>query len=296
MIHNRVVRQIRTNYGIFIQEWNNNLSQIDTSNTLDNERLDYLISVIEYIKQDIKRLEFIIRQQENKSSIYTSDNIVSIFQKQASEHTFFRFMQGIIALLIRMNKHRTAETNVAALRSFSSFRNEEDVLLNEVDSDLMQLYEAYLRNKALTRNTISFYMRILRAVYNRAIEKGLTEQHYPFKHVYAGIDKTVKRAIPLKFIKRIKNLDLSSKLNLDFARDMFLFSFYTRGMSFIDMAYLRETDLRNNILTYKRRKTGQQLSIRWEACMQEIVDKYKLGSFSPYLLPILRYPYEDNRK
>ena len=296
VIHNRVVRQIRTNYGIFVQEWNKNLSQIDTSNIFDNERLDYLVSVIEYIKQDIKRLEFIIRQQENKSSTYTSDNIVSIFQKQASEHTFFRFMQGIIALLIRMNKYRTAETYAATLRSFSSFRNDEDVLLNEVDSDLMQLYEAYLRNKALTRNTISFYMRILRAVYNRAIEEGLTEQHYPFRHVYTGIDKTVKRAIPLKFIKRIKHLDLSSKPNLDFARDMFLFSFYTRGMSFIDMAYLMGTDLRNNILTYKRRKTGQQLFIRWEVCMQKIVDKYKLGSFSPYLLPILRYPYEDNRK
>ncbi len=296
VIHNRVVRQIRTNYGIFIQEWNKNLSQIDTSNTLDNERLDYLVSVIEYIKQDIKRLEFIIRQQENKSSIYTSDNIVSIFQKQASEHTFFRFMQGIIALLIRMNKYRTAETYATTLRSFSSFRNNEDVLLNEVDSDLMQLYEAYLRNKALTRNTISFYMRILRAVYNRAIEKGLTEQHCPFRHVYTGIDKTVKRSIPLKSIKRIKNLDLSSKPNLDFARDMFLFSFYTRGMSFIDMAYLRETDLRNNILTYKRRKTGQQLFIKWEVCMQKIADKYRLELFSPYLLPILRYPYEDNRK
>ncbi len=294
--HNRIVRQIRTNYGIFMQEWNGNLSQIDTSNTLNSERLNYLVSVIEHIRQDIKRLEFIIRQQENKSPTYTTDKIVSIFQKQRSEHFFFRFMQGIIDLLICMSKHRTAETYTAALRSFSSFRNNEDILLNEVDSDLMQLYEAYLHNKTLTRNTISFYMRILRAVYNRAIEKGLTEQHYPFKHVYTGIDKTVKRAVPLKFIKRIKNLDLSLKPNLDFARNMFLFSFYTRGMSFIDMAYLKKTDLKNNILSYKRRKTGQQLFIRWESCMQEVVDKYKLESFSPYLLPILRYPNEDNRR
>ncbi len=296
VIHNRIVRQIRTNYSIFIQEWDNNLSRIDISNTHNNERLRYLISVIEHIKQDIKRLEFIIRQQENKLSIYTADDVVSGFQKQASEHTFFSFMHGIIALLIRLNKHRTAETYTAALRSFSSFRSDEDVLLSEIDSDLMQLYEAYLHAKNLTRNTISFYMRILRAVYNRAIEKGLTEQHYPFRHVYTGIDKTVKRAIPLKFIKRIKNLDLSLKPNEDFARDMFLFSFYTRGMSFIDMAYLRKTDLKGNILTYKRRKTGQQLQIKWESCMQELVDKYKIEYFSPYLLPILRYPYKDNRK
>lgn len=296
VIHNCIVRQIRTNYGIFMQEWNSDLSQINTNNTHNNERLDYLVSVIEHIKQDIKQLDVIIRQQENKSSTYTADNIVFIFQKQSSEHFFFRSMQGIIDLLTRMNQYRTAETYTATLRSFSSFRNNEDILLNEVDSDLMRLYEAYLHNKALARNTISFYMRILRAVYNRAIEKGLTEQHYPFKHVYTGIDKTVKRAVPLKFLKRIKNLDLSSKPNLDFARNMFLFSFYTRGMSFIDMAYLKKTDLKNNVLSYKRHKTGQQLFIKWETCMQEVVDKYKLESFSPYLLPILRYPYEDNRR
>lgn len=82
-------------------------------------------------------------------------------------------------------------------------------------------------------------MRILRAVYNRAVEKELTKQSYPFKHVYTGIDKTIKRAISLKAIKQIKNLDLSLQPSLDFARDMFLFSFYTRGMSFIDMAYLK---------------------------------------------------------
>lgn len=82
-------------------------------------------------------------------------------------------------------------------------------------------------------------MRNLRAVYNRAVEKGLTAQQYPFRHVYTGVDKTVKRAIPIKAIKALKDLDLATNSALDFARDMFMFSFYTRGMSFVDMAYLR---------------------------------------------------------
>ena len=76
---------------------------------------------------------------------------------------------------------------------------------------------------------------------------------------------------------------------------MFLFSFYTRGMSFIDMAYLKKKDLSNGILSYRRRKTGQQLFIRWEKCMQEIVDKYDTDYCSPFLLPILKYPYDRNQ-
>ena len=136
-------------------------------------------------------------------------------------------------------------------------------------------------------NTISFYMRILRAVYNRAVEKELTPQKYPFRHVYTGVDKTVKRAVPVKVIKALKELNLSMKSSLDFARDMFMFSFYTRGMSFVDMAYLKKTDLQNGILTYCRRKTGQRLTVKWEKCMEEIIKKYPSNS-STYLLPIIK--------
>ncbi len=106
-------------------------------------------------------------------------------------------------------------------------------------------------------------MRILRAVYNLAAEKGLTENRNPFRHVYTGIDKTAKRAISLKDIRRIKNLDLSMRPNWDFARDMFMLSFYTRDMSLIDMAYLKKRDLQNGILAYRRRKTGQTLHLKW---------------------------------
>ena len=130
-------------------------------------------------------------------------------------------------------------------------------------------------------------MRNLRAVYNRAVEKGLTPQNNPFRHVYTGVDKTVKRAIPIKAIKALKELDLSMKPSLDFARDMFMFSFYTRGMSFVDMAYLKKTDLQNGILTYRRRKTGQELSIKWEKCMAEIIAKYPENQ-TDFLLPIIK--------
>ncbi|MBR5899353.1 MAG: site-specific integrase [Muribaculaceae bacterium] len=215
--------------------------------------------------------------------------------KQKSTRTLFPFMQSIIEQKKLMGHIRTAETYEATLRSFSAFLNGKDIALTEITPDIMQLYEAHLYNRGLLRNTTSFYMRILRAVYNRAVEKDLTTNRNPFKHVYTGVDKTVKRAIPLKAIRQIKNLDLSLQPSLDFARDMFLFSFYTRGMSFVDMAYLKKKDLSNGILSYRRRKTGQQLFIRWEKCMQEIVEKYE-NPLSEYLLPIIKPMNGDERK
>lgn len=287
IIQNRVIRQLKTDYRIFTDEWNEAGSCIIVGSS---ERSNLLLSLQEHMEWDLKRLDMIVRQLDNRKAGYTADDIVTSFQSNTEGQSLFNFMQGIIARLKQMGKIRTAENYSCTLKSFMQFRGNRDVLLSEIDSDLMQLYEAYLHGKGAVRNTSSFYMRILRAVYNRALEKELMEQRNPFRHVYTGVDKTVKRAVPLSAIKRMKNLDLSLQPNLEFARDMFLFSFYTRGMSFIDMAHLKKKDLQNGFLSYRRRKTGQRLVIRWEKCMQEIVGKYPEDSLSPYLLPVLKYP------
>lgn len=292
IIHNRVIRQQKTDYHLFTHEWDEKRSTV----IINDSRSNYLQTVKERIEWDLRRWQSIIRQHENKRIVYSADDIIDTFRKTSADHTLFNFMQSVISQLQLIGKERTAETYHSTLKSIIKFRQEQDILLVDIDSDLMLMYEAYLQSSGITRNSISFYMRILRAVYNRAVEKELTENRHPFKHVYTGIEKTVKRAIPLKNIKQIKNLELPIKSALDFARDIFLFSFYTRGMSFIDIAFLKKKDLANGILSYRRRKTGQQLFIRWEKCMQDILDKYKENDDSPYMLPIIIPQAKHERK
>jgi integrase len=229
---------------------------------------------------------------------------LSVIVSDHSEDYLFNFMEYVISRLKAVGKIRTSETYTTTLRSLKRFLNNKDIRLEALNSDRMMEYEAYLKANGVSTNTSSFYMRNLRAIYNRAVEKNLTVQRFPFKHVYTGVDKTVKRAIPAKAIRQIKHMDLSASPSLDFARDMFLFSFYTRGMSFVDMAYLRKKDLCNGVLSYHRRKTGQKLTVKWEKCMQDLLDKYDTGR-SDYLLPIIhpestmdersQYLYASNR-
>ena len=294
VIHNRVVRQIRTDYRIFESEWNGKLSIIEIPTILPAERKYYLRQTIRQVNRDVGRLEGIVRDLSYKGTCST-DAIISRFREISESQSFYNFMESVIVLLRRLNRERTSETYSAALSSFMHFRQNKDVQLDDMDADMMMEYEAWLKMKGVSLNTLSFYMRILRAAYNRAVEKGLTVQKHPFKHVYTGMDKTQKRAIPLKDIKHIKELDLSGKPHWELARDMFLFSFYTRGMSFIDMAYLKKSDLKNGILSYRRHKTGQQLHIKWENCMEAIVAKYAAGCSEGYLLPILRLPSKKLR-
>lgn len=283
IIQNRVIRQMNTDYKVYAYEWDAEMETVVVSGT----RANILCGIKERLEWDLSRLEKVVHQLEQERRRYTADDVITLFNKVTKETSLFSFMHSVIAQLKQLGKIRTSETYTATLKSFMGFRKEQDVPLDGMDSDLILLYEAYLKAKGIRMNTISFYMRILRAVYNRAVEKGLTPQKYPFRHVYTGVEKTVKRAVSVKVIKALKELDLSMKSSLDFARDMFMFSFYTRGMSFVDMAYLKKTDLQNGILTYCRRKTGQKLTIKWEKCMEEIIKKYPSNG-SDYLLPIVK--------
>ena len=284
VIHNRVVRHIAADLNVHESEWNAEASSVTIPAWIDSDRKHNLHIVQKHITRDVLRLEHIIRDLTLKGTC-SADAIVDGYRKQTSTQSFFK----------RLNRERTSETYSAALSSFMHFRRNKDVQLDDMDADLMMEYEAWLKAKDVSLNTISFYMRILRATYNRAVEKGLTVQKHPFKHVYTGMDKTRKRAISLKDIKRIKEIDLSGKPHWELARDMFLFSFYTRGMSFIDMAYLKKSDLKNGILSYRRHKTGQQLHIKWENCMEAIVARYAAGCSDEYLLPILKLPSKKLR-
>lgn len=295
IIHERKVRQLLSDYKVFPTEWNESRSMVTTAQ--DSERKPVILSIRERIRWDIERLTKIDRKLDANGLTYTADDVIDEFNRYAHEYTLFNFMESIIAKLKHNGKIRTSETYKSSLNSFKRFlcdaerqnrlRYDKNIMLDCITSEMMENYEAWHRNRGVAPNTISFYTRILRAVYNRAVDNDIIEDRNPFRHVYTGVDKTVKRALPLAVIKRIKELDLSATPTLDYARDMFMMSFYLRGMSFIDMAFLKKSDLKNGYIIYRRRKTGQQLTIEWTGEMQMMLDKYPENK-SDYLLPIIR--------
>lgn len=288
------VRYVYTDYRLYSNEWNRRKA-CPLLTSVDEERKGYLFSIHERIRKDIRELEETILFLRRRNVFFTIDNVIGKYLDAKKEEFFFVFMRRIIRQLRDIGKHRTSETYAATLNSFMGFRDGKDLFIEEVTAELVCSYEAWLKNKGVSMNTVSFYMRILRAVNNRAVEEGIVEQRYPFKYVYTGYEKTIKRAVTLDIIKRIKQLDYPKESSLAFARDIFLFSFYTRGMSFIDIAFLRKSDLEGGILSYRRQKTGQRLFIKWEPCMQELVERYGEKS-SPYLLRLIRKPGKNERR
>ena len=302
IIHERKVRQLLSDYRIFPSEWDERRSTVRTAP--DSDRRLTVLDIRGHIRRDMERFTRICGQLDLCGMPYTADDIIEEFNRYASECSLCNFMEHLISRLRQNGKIRTSETYKATLNSFRKFladRSEErcgqeadDIMLDSISSETMEAYEAWHRARGVAPNTISFNTRILRAVYNRAVENDIIGDRNPFRHVYTGVDKTVKRALPLEVIRRIKSLDLSPEPALDYARDMFLMSFYLRGMSFIDMAFLKKSDLRNGYVVYRRRKTGQQLTIAWTKEMQFILDKYP-ENLSDYVLPIIRRHSSNER-
>ena len=215
------------------------------------------------------------------------------FDKRETCISFQGFMQEIIKEKIINENLRTAEAYQSALNSLNKFTMGQTIPVSQIDGGFMERYETFLKKQMVCMNTVSFYMRILKAVYKRAVWQKMTVDNSPFCNVYTGVAKTRKRALDISLIKQIRSLTLNDE-DERLARDLFLFSFYTRGMSFVDMAYLKKNDIKNGVLKYVRRKTGRTITVKWEQPMQEIVNNHQSYN-NIYLLPIIKREGRNER-
>ena len=295
VIHQRVVRQVSTKYKLYPKEWDAAKQSVVFPKDTFPPRSQYLQEVQEALQHDAARLQLIILSLDHSRKAYQARDVVERFLKKEPSDAFQQFAERIIDQKKEEGHLSIAAKYRSSLNSLNRFLDGRLLTFDEMDASQMLSYETYLKKQGLCSNTTSFYMRNLRAIYNQAVEQGLTPQNYPFARVYTGIAKTVKRAVNIEEVQKIKTKELPADSADAFSRDIFLFSFYTCGMSLTDIVHLKESDLQGDFLSYCRQKTGQRITIRWEPCMQRLVDKYK-NEGSPYLMPIITCPGEDEAR
>ena len=284
LIHNRKTKLVTTRFRLYPHEWSAHLSAVITEKA-DSGRVAYLQNIKEGLEFEIRQIYTLITMLEKRGN-YTTKELAEYYIDNSFNGYFFSFIKHQVRTLKEAGRSKTASIYKTAMQSFSNFRCGEDILINKIDSPLMQQYEMYLKGNGVSLNSISCYMRVLRAIYNKAVQKGLAVSRNPFKNVYTGIDKTAKRAVNEEAIVALIKLDLSEYPYLQQARDLFLFSFYTRGMSFVDMANLKQSNLKNGYILYARSKTKQTLTIKIEKCIDDIIKRYWHTTIGDYVLSI----------
>lgn len=295
IIHMRQVRQLYTDIHIYSEEWDNETSTIIINPVSDSKRAKYLSLAKNTICEGMTRLYAIISFLEGKDMPYTVEDVANAFNTPSTIIGIKSFIHNLVTDMRKIGKNSAARRLTISLNSLMRYTGGKEVSWTDLSTNFIFGYEEFLIRRGLCRNSTSFYLRNLRSIINRAAEQGFKVPLNLFKHVYMGVDKTVKRAVSLETIRKIRDLDLSGLPSLDFARNLFMFSFYTRGMSFVDMAYLRKSDVCDRVITYFRRKTRQQIQVRIEPETIKILEN--MGeSGSSYLLPIITVDDADPEK
>lgn len=280
----RTTKRINTRMHIYPRQWD--ASEGRLSPEADNRGI--LLHYQQIINRDMGILHEIVDRMDAFGKDYSLNDIAWEFRVKCSGTYSLAYMEEELQNLVHDGKLGTARNRRRTLSSFTAYLEGKDILLSELDRTVICGYAKWLRGRSLCKNTVSFYMRNLRTVYNKAVKEGLVPQSHPFQDVYTGIDRTRKRAIGESVMLRLMQLDLEATPALDLARDMFIFSYCTRGMSFVDMAFLRKSDISGSTIAYSRKKTGQRLCVRIEPCTSFILKKYsRKCKSSSYIFPVI---------
>ena len=207
------------------------------------------------------------------------------------------FMKQVAKGLQMEGNFGTAHVYRSSLNAIIAYRGKGDFTFHEVTPEWLKGFEIHLRGRGCSWNTVSTYLRTFRAVYNRAVDcRGAVYVPHLFRSVYTGTRADRKRALDTEDMQKVfAKLPSSPAVTPAMRRtqELFVLMFLLRGLPFVDLAYLRKSDLHDNVITYRRRKTGRPLSVTLTPEAMAILKRYmNRDTSSPYLWLLFKIAFE----
>lgn len=257
-----------------------------------NERLNHVRKILEQITSKL--------QSEEPS--YTVASIVESYNRSQDEHYLATFIRKECAQLEAIGHLNTATQYQSLLNSiFRHCRDagfSENVMLENITESFVVRYRKYMEQQGLKNSTISTYLSTLRAVYNKACKAGIVPVRAGmFQGNIPRAAPTEKRAVTAALIRHILDAPLKEHPELISSRDVFAASIYLEGMAVRDIMNLTKENLKENVITYRRSKTGKILSCKVIAELQVLLDKYATedSHLFPFLLSDSHHSHKEYR-
>lgn len=286
IIKDRKVKRISLGYAATKKEW-------DFKNNKPSKQHPHQLELQTLIDSKIAQYSKQVLELDRKTEVYTADNIIATVKRKASTATVLKYFDVVIAELKANNKVGNAEVYTLCRNLVSKFSNGKDLRFTQIDFTWLTKFENSCLERGCKKNTVSNYLRTLRALFNRAIkEKLITPDVYPFKDYRVGKLKTAtqKRALKAEQIEAIENTKPEFETRLWHSKNLFLFSYYTVGTNLADLANLTWENIKGNRVTYERAKTKKLYNILLTDKALKILEYYKTIQVDNYVFPI----YSEN--
>ncbi|MDH6311138.1 integrase [Dysgonomonas sp. PFB1-18] len=305
LVHQRKSKTLASPYRLYPEEWDAHSQSVTGSS--DVARLQILEDTSRYILHT-RELFGQISQRFSDRAYYSIQEIASqLCPVRYNKDSLVDYARRLSVQLSSSGRERTARAYRSSMNKLLGFIGKRDIRFADITPSLILAFEDYLKASGKSPNTISFYMRNLRAVFNRAVEENLVSGHkMPFTGVFTGFHKTAKRALDTCQMKNLLELPYhcyltrgTSPCNLQeekmyTAWRYFTFCFHARGMCFVDMAYLRKDNIRDGVIHYYRKKTGGLIEVKLTPFLRSILDSFRREVIdSPYLFPVITTEDKD---
>lgn len=307
LTHHRQAKNISSPYKLYPDEWDAQLQNVIIDK--NNPSSDILEEIGDYVKYTRRHFEHIIKTLSSQT-LYTVDDIYALLcPTKPNEDSFTEYAANLARQLFESGRERTARAYRSTLNKLMEFVRNREIKFADITISFVKKFEENLKTQGKNLNTISFYLRNLRAIYNKAVEEEQTaNRDNLFRDVYTGIYRTSKRALNTLQMRHIHELSYGEYLNqhkhpelleeqrMYKAWRLFTFCFYARGMCFVDLAYLRKDNIRGGVIRYYRKKTGGFLEVKVTPFLQSIIDSFSHDvRNSPFLFPVINVPGKKER-
>lgn len=286
VIHNRKKKLIYSPYKFRESDFDNK-TQKARWNEMGHYSTKQIQEINRYIKTQKRRIErIVITLHKRSNGLFEIADITTMYGANKVYKCLFEYIDKEIQGRLNTNRFGTATLYQTTKESIKRFTKCKDIMLSEINYSFVSEYIDFLRGSGIKENSIQMYLRNLRSIYNKARKEGLISSKYsPFEDIKMNGTSTIKRAVSKDIMRRIAYVDLSENKEMERVRDVFMFSFYTRGMSLVDMLYLKHKNIHSGSIYYSRNKTNQNIQIAITEPLQKLIDKYRSDSI--YVLPYL---------
>ena len=286
--HNERTTSIPLSISLPANDWDNE-NKIVKKSYKGVSSVSYINNLIQKKKSDAMDVIFKLHE----ANVLDKFSVTSLRDKivgAGKSLSFIHFANQTIDELQQANRIGTAKSYRGVVNVLTTFCGGKDLQFKDINYSFLNRFETNHKKNGNQLNGLAVYMRTIRAIFNKAIKEGVTDQAlYPFNDYKIRTVPTEKRALDWDALKKIISLQLEPNDNGFRARNYFVASYMLYGMNFADMAFLEKSDIKDGRIVYRRKKTSKLYNIKITDSLNVILQYYmNQTQDSKYIFPIIK--------